>query len=165
MLIHTALMCEAQPIVEYFRLAKIEKNLFGNGEIFVFVGGVGAKTAQNLETILNRFEFIQILNVGAAGCSDSSIGVGELFCTNKKIDAIAFMPLVCVDSPQNQGYFEACLFDMESRYFLDVAKKFVSEENIFVFKVVSDHLDSKMLDKNFVSRLIKKQIPKWYEVI
>ena len=158
-------MCEAQPIVEYFRLAKIEKNLFGNEEMVVFVGGVGAKTAQNLETLFGRFAFETILSIGVAGCSDSSIGLGELFCTNQKINGIEFMPLICVDHPQTKGCVEACLFDMESKYFLEIAKKFVREENIFVFKVVSDYLDSKILDKNFVSRLIKKQILKWYGVI
>lgn len=151
-------MCEAQPIVEYFKLKKIENRLFSDGEIFVFVGGVGAKTAQNLEAILNRFTFEKIINIGIAGCVYKSVKIGELFCTNKKLDGIVYMKLITVDSPQNTIYSENCLFDMEGSYFLDVAKKFVSEENIFIFKVVSDHLEGKMLDKRFVSELIKNKI-------
>lgn len=158
-------MCEAQPIVEYFKLKKLENKLFSDGEIFVFVGGVGAKTAQNLEAILNRFTFYKIINIGIAGCGDKSVEIGELFCTNKKLDGIAYMKLITVDTPQNAICSENCLFDMEGRYFLDVAKKFVSEENIFIFKVVSDHLDSKILDKSFVSSLIKNKMRELKSII
>lgn len=158
-------MCEAQPIVEYFKLKKLENRLFSNGEIFVFVGGVGAKTAHNLGAILHQFTFEKIINIGIAGCGDKSVKIGELFCTNKKVDGVVYKKLITVDTPQNVVCSKNCLFDMEGRYFFDAAKEFVSEENIFVFKVVSDHLDSKILDKDFVNRLIKNTISEWYKLI
>jgi hypothetical protein len=46
------------------------------------------------------------------------------------------------------------LYDMEASYFLEVTKKYLSEENLTLFKIVSDHLDNTILKKDFVKKLI-----------
>ncbi|MBQ6223882.1 MAG: hypothetical protein IJJ58_01790, partial [Campylobacter sp.] len=60
-LIHTALLCEAMPIIERFKL-KLDKSekfkIYKNEQIWLCVLGVGIKNTMNLEQILrlNSFE-------------------------------------------------------------------------------------------------------------
>ena len=161
----TALSCEAQPIVEYFKLKKIEKNFFGNDEFFVFMGGVGAKLAQNLEQLLNKIIFDKIINLGVAGANDKSAQIGELFCVNHEINGIKSAILQTVSEPKMTENLcgDLTLFDMEGKYFLQTTMRYIEGENVFIFKVVSDHLQSERLDKKFISDLIKPKIRKIVE--
>ena len=68
------------------------------------------------------------------------------------------MPLCTVKNSQNQTNAKGnTLYDMEGEYFLDISKQYLDEQNIFIFKVVSDHLDTIKLNKEFVKQLILKK--------
>lgn len=163
----TALSCEAQPIVECLRLKKIEKNLFGDGKYFVFIGGVGSKIRQNLSELLDKIIFDKIINFGVAGTNDKSVQVGELFCINHEINGIKSAILQTVSEPKIIENLDGDLrlFDMEGEYFLQTAMRYVESENIFIFKIISDHLQNERLKKKFVSDLIKSKIKKIVEIL
>ena len=160
-------MCEAQPIVEFLKLKKLDKNLFGNDRFWVFVCGVGEKFGRNLEERLANHKFDKIVNIGVAGVNHKSIKIGTLFCVNHLIDGIETAILQTVSKPQTVNNLpkELTLFDMEGEYFLSVANKYFDSSKIFVFKIVSDYLDSKILEKSFVSALVKSKIQKILENI
>lgn len=159
-------MCEAQPIVEFLKLKKLDKNLFGDGRFWVFVGGVGEKLSGNLEKLLAHHQFDKIVNIGIAGVNHKSVEIGTLFCVNHKI-GIEMATLQTVSKPQTLGDSpnELTLFDMEGEHFWSVANKYFDPSKIFVFKIVSDYLDSKILEKSFVSALVKAKIHKVLENI
>lgn len=161
-LIHSALLCEAQIFIEKLRLKKINSNpkIYANQNLLLLIGGVGKEsTYSSLEYIFKNFRIIKALNVGVAGCSDKDITIGSLFCTNGDADDISSLPLITNDFPSfNTQVFKKALFDMEGEYFLEICKKYC--EDIYIFKIVSDHLDCKCLNKEFVKTLIFKHYPK-----
>jgi hypothetical protein len=159
-LIHTALLSEAQAIVERYNLQLIQKNprIYKNHKIVLVVAGIGKEnTFNNLLTIFNK-DIDKAINVGIVGCSDDSIQIGELFCTNRELDGIKSMQLVTVDTPQVQKQSDKLLFDMEAKYFEQIAKENLDEKDIYIFKVVSDHLDDTIPKKDFIKKLIADRL-------
>ena len=156
-LIHTALLCEAMPIIEHFRLNldKDEKfKIYKNGQIWLCVLGVGAKNTTNLEQILEKNHFKKIINLGICGCSDKGVKIGEIFCINEKIEGFKTANLECVPSPSVA--INAMLCDMESDEFRRICTEF--GVSFLIVKIVSDHLNTERISKNFVYNLVKNQI-------
>lgn len=154
-LIHTALLCEAMPIIEHFKLKK-ESGIYKNEKIWLCVLGVGKKNTSKLNEILDNYKFEKIINLGICGCSDKNINIGEIFCVNQKLNGFKFANLVCVKQPQTT--IKATLCDMESDEFIKICK--FRKIEYFIIKIVSDYLNMQKLDKNFVYNLIKNQICK-----
>jgi hypothetical protein len=50
---------------------------------------------------------------------------------------------------------------MEGSYFLEVSQKYLKNEDIFVLKVVSDHLDDTILPKDKVKKMIQNSLKSW----
>lgn len=156
MLIHTALLCEARPLIEHYRLKKVDgfyinKNL----NTALIISGIGKKNTKNaLLQAFGKFDIKFALNLGVCGCKDKSIKIGSLFCTNKKLDGFKFESIQSVKDPKQP--INTTLCDMESEEFIKVC----DEKNIpnLVLKVVSDYQDIDRLDKNFVYNLIKTNI-------
>jgi len=162
-LIHTALLCEAQAVIEKYKLKLIQKNprIYTNEKIVLLVSGIGKENSlKNLKLIFKNYKISKALNVGIAGCSDTNIPIGTLFCTNHHLPNIAHLPLKTVDTPKvkTQKHNSPTLYDMEGSYFLSVAKNWLNEKNIFILKVVSDHLDDTKPSKDFVKKLILKNL-------
>jgi nucleoside phosphorylase len=165
-LIHTALLCEAQAVIEKYKLKLVQKNprIYTNEKIVLLVGGIGKENSlKNLEEIFKNYKISKALNIGIAGCSDTNISIGSLFCTNHNLPNIDHLPLQTVDTPkvQQDEYHPSTLYDMEGSYFLDVAKSYLNEKDIFIFKVVSDYLDDTIPPKDFVKKLIQNSISSW----
>ena len=163
-LIHTALLCEAMPIIEHFRLNldKDEKfKIYKNGQIWLCVLGIGAKNTTNLEQILEKNHFEKIINLGICGCSDKSVQIGEIFCINKKIDGIKMANLQCVSSPTMAIKERLC--DMESDEFMRICDKF--KKDFLIVKIVSDHLEPEKISKIFVYNLVKNQMKNIIKII
>lgn len=159
-LIHTALMCEAQPIIEYFKLKPFQKQpykIYQNENIILVVSGIGKeKTIGCLDDIIKQYKFNKAINVGIAGCKDKMVEIGSFY----KIEDKTF--LTTVDSPLDDlDKLDTLLVDMEAKYFVDIVKSVVSMENIDIFKIVSDHLDKAIPKKSFVTMLIKDNLGKW----
>ncbi len=170
-LIYCALLPEAQSLINLLKLKqdKTIQNLPVGNKIFfdenekylLIVSGIGKENCQkSLEYIYENFEIEKAINIGIAGCSDSSVKVGTLFCTNRLLPNINFAPITTVDEPlESDENLETLLVDMEAKYFLELSKKYCN--NIYTFKVVSDHLDIEIPKKAFVIELIQKSLPLW----
>ncbi len=161
-LIHTALLCEAQNIIEQYKLKKTNSNpkIYSNNSIVVLIGGVGKENTYNsLEYIFTNYTITKALNIGIAGCSNPNISIGTLFCTNHQLKDIFFSQLKTVDTPQLCNSNDNSLYDMEGNHFKNICCKHLNEDNIYIFKVVSDHLDIKEIKKDTVKNLIYKNIP------
>ncbi|MEA3497414.1 MAG: hypothetical protein U9R16_00010 [Campylobacterota bacterium] len=158
-LIHTALLCEAQSFIEKYKLKKTNLNpkIYSNDEYIVLISGVGKEnTISSIEYIFKNYKISKAINIGVAGVSDKSISIGEMFCCNHKLNGIKWLPLETVDMPQTKhNTNEITLYDMETKYFLDISREYLDENNILVFKVVSDYLSSDILAKDFIKKLIK----------
>ncbi len=162
-LIHTALQSEAQYLIEYYKLKKkdLEYKAFSNEHILLLVGGMGKEnTISSLSSIFDTFDIKKAINIGITGCSDNSIEIGELFCTNQQLEDIKFMNLQTVDTPQlpTSHLPLNTLYDMEAKYFEDICLIYLEKKDIYIFKVVSDYLDNSIPSKEFVKQLIKKNI-------
>ena len=157
-LIHTALLSEAQTFIEKYKLQKVnsQPKIYANKNIVVLIGGIGKENSySSLEFVFENYAVTKAFNIGIAGCSDTTIEIGELFCTNRKLDDIKFMDCKTVDTPQlPSNVTPNTLYDMEAVYFLEVVQKHLDEKDIYVFKIVSDHLDSTIPQKDFVKKLI-----------
>lgn len=170
-LIYCALLPEAQSLINFLKLKQdttVENLPIGNklykdedNNYILIVSGIGKENCQkSLEFIFKNFEIKKAINIGIAGSSDSSIKVGTLFCTNRLLSNINFAPITTVDTPlESDENLETLLVDMEAKYFQEISKKYCND--IYTFKVVSDHLDIEIPKKAFVIELIQNSLPLW----
>ncbi len=161
-LIHSALKCEAQAIIERYKLEKISFNLYKNKNILVAISGVGKeKTRACLKDVLNAYNVTKVINVGIAGCSDKSVDIGELFCVDGSIKGIKSATITCVEKPVKT--VDTLLVDMESDAFILACEEKGIEH--ICLKVVSDYLNDTDFTKDFVKKLIRESIKKWEWII
>lgn len=164
LLIHTALQCEGQFLIDKLKLTQNKDyktfKLFENEDTILVVSGIGKENTLNcLNDIFEKFTFEKAINLGIAGCCESSVKIGTLFCTNRLLKNINFALVTTVDEPlDSDENLETLLVDMEASYFKEVASKNCSE--IYIFKIVSDYLDTQIPKKSFVIELIKNIFPK-----
>ena len=160
LLIHTALFAEAKSIIEYLKLKFISKKpyrVYKNSQIILVVTGMGDKTYL-LKEILPLYPIKRAINIGIAGCKEKSVPIGRLFCTTHHLNTIAYASISCVDKGlENPNLLSTTLVDMESRYFLEVTKEI---DEVYIFKVVSDYLDTTTPTKQFVWRIIGDNLDK-----
>lgn len=160
--IHTALLCEAQPLIQYLKLVKNKDfpTLYENDQYVLMVSGIGKTATQTaLQFILNQYLLKKAINIGIAGCKDRTIPIGTLCCTTHIINNIRYESITSYDKPlDNHEELTTTLVDMESQYFLEMCKAFIEKEKCYCFKVVSDYLSKEIPKKQFVTDLIQKNI-------
>lgn len=160
-LIHTALLCEAQSFIEYYKLKKTNSTpkIYQNENILVVISNVGAQnTFVALDYIFTNYSIKKAFNIGIAGCNDPSISIGSLYCTNHTLKEINSLPLITSDTVvTNSNEKKTTLYDMEAKYFYEKSINHLQKNSIFIFKIVSDHLSEKRLSKDFIKSLITKQ--------
>ena len=158
-LIHTALRCEAQSFIEYYKLKKLNSKIYLNDEIAILISGIGKQnTISTLDYMFLNYDIKKAINIGIAGCNNINIKIGNLYCTNRNIKEIETLPLITSDTVvTSSNALATSLYDMEGDYFQQVSQTYLSKENIYIFKVVSDHLSSEILKKDFIKNLISKQ--------
>lgn len=154
------MISEAKPIIGYFKLQKINTKLYENESILLVIGSIGLeKTKQILTKIFTNYSFKKAINIGICGCKDTNIEIGSLFCTNKKLEDISYQTLQSFDTPvTSPNELKTTLVDMEAEAFIDISS--LNVKDIYVFKIVSDHLNSTIPTKAFVNALIQKNIKK-----
>ncbi|MDR2342127.1 MAG: nucleoside phosphorylase [Campylobacteraceae bacterium] len=162
-LIHTALIAEAKPIIGCFHLKCIERipfNVYQREGLALIVSGIGAKkTEEALKYVLSFFEPCKIINIGIAGCSDKNIKIGSLFCATHKNISIPYASLSSHENAVGKGKdINSCLIDQEGEAFLSAVPESIER---YIFKVVSDHLDTTVPTKAKVSSLMQKTLPAW----
>jgi len=160
-LIHTALLCEAQTFIERLKLKKTNSSpkIYSNETIIVAISGVGKEnTISTLQYVFDHFTISKAYNIGVAGIGNSGIKIGELFSVIEKLDGIKQAKLISVDRPKLlcKDTQKDILYDMEGNYFLEFCLNYLDIENISIFKIVSDHLSDKKLSKDFIKNLIAK---------
>lgn len=160
-LIHTALLCEAQSFIEYYNLKKTNSSpkIYANETILICISGVGKEnTFSSLKYLYANYSISKALNIGIAGCNDTNKEIGSLFCTNNKLTDIPYLNLITKDEITTQSISkDSILYDMEAKYFEEISLEYLSKNSIFVFKIVSDYLSDKKLAKDFIKQLVAKQ--------
>ncbi|MFA7083245.1 MAG: nucleoside phosphorylase [Arcobacteraceae bacterium] len=167
-LIHTALLCEAQTLIQFLKLHKINSNLYENEKYSLVISGIGKLATQKyLTKILQKQKFNKAINIGIAGCQDETIAIGTLFCTtHKSLENIPYATLSTVDIALNcKKKLTTLLADMEAKYFIQICETFVAHENIYCLKIVSDYLSSDIPKKAFVTTLVQKNLPLIKEIL
>ena len=166
-LLHCALLCEAQAFIEFYKLDTIEKKrVFKNDTILLVVLGIGKEKTLHLKYFYEKYMISKAINIGIAGTNDTKIEIGSIYnCVNRSIK-IPYLPLYTVEKPQiSSNYDKASLYDMEGKYFFEISKEFLDEKDIYIFKVISDYLDGTILPKDIIKQMIKKNIKKIDEYI
>lgn len=165
-LIHCAMLSEAQYIIEKLKLKLEQKNpkIYINDTVILVVSNIGKEnTIKALNIVYEKYKISKAINIGIAGCSDKYVDIGEFFCTNQKLENINYMQSQTVDIPQLTTYNlqPTTIYDMEGEYFQNVSLKYIKLKEIFIFKVVSDHLNDTIPSKEFVKQLIKNSMKSW----
>ncbi len=170
-LIHTALLCEAQIIIDYFKLKKDNLvtgsyKLYTSDHILLLVSGIGEQnTVKALSYIFINYKINKAINFGIAGTSNKTINIGTLFCTNKTLEDIPFASITSVNKALDvKKNLDTLLVDMEAKYFMNLCKEY-NIKNIYIFKIVSDYLDLTIPKKSFVIQEVKKSFSKWKKYI
>ncbi len=184
-LIVTALMIEATPIIEHFKLKKDMTihayPVYKNSEITLIIGGVGkVKIAMAAVYLLSIFKVTKkdfLLNIGFCGTSSSKYDLGSLLVINKITDMdtgrdsypdIFFnheLPqeaLCCYSKPVQSESFkgETDVFcDMESAGIIEAAKKFTYAHQVVILKVISDYLSPENLNKERLKNFLRQHMP------
>ncbi len=167
----TALISEAQPIIEFLNLTKKEdKNfpIFTNHNTTLIVSGMGKINSAIAVTYIKPTN--KIINIGI--CGSNSHKIGDIYNIKKIIDkssqkVVHLNPngetLTCVDTPQNDpSLFKNTLVDMESFGFFQAARKFIEKENILLYKIVSDKISDTILTPKEVHDLITPHLKKLF---
>lgn len=168
-LIHSALLCECQCLIDFFKLKQDKScsafKLYHNETIVLVVSGIGKENTINaLRFAFEHFAIKKAINIGIAGCKDKAIKIGTLFCTNKHIENLHFTTLTTIDKPLDEkDNLKTTLVDMEAFYFEEYCKQYC--ENITVLKVVSDYLDTNIPKKSFIIDLMRKSFNQWKNLI
>jgi len=170
-LIYTALLSEAQSLINFLKLKQDNsvQNIPNGNKLYsdeddkylLIVSGIGKNNClKSLNFIYENFEIKKAINIGIAGCSDGSVKIGTLFCTNKLLFGINFASITTVDTPlETDENLETLLVDMEAKYFEQISKKYC--DDIYTFKGVSDYLEIKIPEESFVIDLIQNSLDKW----
>ncbi|RUM67087.1 MAG: hypothetical protein DSZ06_02010 [Sulfurospirillum sp.] len=174
-----ALMAEASFLIDKFSLKKSVSKPFAiykNYDILMIVSGVGTINSAIATSFLlsNHPAPKKIINFGIAG-SNSHIKVGEIKRVKKIVDLCSnrVYHLHCGEASistvpkeiDNPNKIKTDLVDMESSGFYLSAKKFIDENKIEIYKIVSDHFEPDSLDRKKIETLIKTNINKIAKVL
>jgi len=180
----TALMPEAAPLIEYFKLKKDmginAYPVYRNSDIALIVSGVGKlKSAAALAYLCALYHVEErdiVINIGFCGSSSRKYTPGTLLVINKITDmdtgkdyypdvlfgrGLPKESLRCYSRAVRKEDIsgETNVFcDMESAGFIETAKKFVYTHNIAVLKIISDYLEPENLNHELLRNYIRKQL-------
>jgi len=156
--IHTALLCEAQIFIEKYKLQTIQKKrLYQNNEILLYISGMGIEATMSIQNYFEHNTFDKAINIGIAGTNDISVQIGTLVVCTKQKTSLPYIPLTTVNQAQTQNNSDkSMLYDMEGKSFFKIANKYLDEKDIYIFKVVSDHLNDTIPKKDTIKNMIGK---------
>jgi len=180
----TALACEAKPLIAALKLQKTELPCGGHvyinrdNSVELMITGVGpvkaaVATARLLRDKL-KFRHAYLLNVGIAGGEKP---IGACYCIHKITDADlqkswyppflkkATEGLTTFNAPQT-NYSEG-LIDMEASGIIQAALSFITRDQIYFLKIVSDNPSqtTHTINASYVSELINDNLATIVEAI
>ncbi len=169
-------MAEAAPIIEKYRLHKAAHTpfpLYRSEEMELIISGMTPTQSAIAATfILTCRDAMpdKIVNIGICASTRAEDSIGKCYTIHKIVDTqtqkVYHLPrrqssllpqtdIACFAKPQRQKIGKYHLIDMESSGFYLAAEKFLPKEQIFLIKIVSDHVDTKIPDASKVNRLIE----------
>jgi adenosylhomocysteine nucleosidase len=148
---------EAQPIIHFYQLEKVEHSpypIFCNDQHSLILSGLGRDHAVSATTALHQVtkkDNLGWMNLGIAG--HGNLTLGEAFLSGKIVDDISdksFYPpqiyqhslkisTLQTCSQPSSNYDQDLGFDMEAHAFYKTASKFSIRELVQVIKIVSDN--------------------------
>ena len=155
----TALTPEAAPLIEHYRLEKVNSSsmfpLYRNDTIYLVVSGIGktlaAAATAYLHAMSGELPNQLFLNIGIAGHRRAITGVprvasritdqstGQTWYPSQIIcDSLDRSPLITVETVE-RVYAEDAAYDMEAAGFYPVASRASTTELVQSLKVISDH--------------------------
>jgi succinylglutamate desuccinylase len=156
---------EARVYIQKLKLSQIDANIYANKDTVLTVTAMGKESVDKLRETFRRYPpsiDSVFINFGIAGCSDENIPKGTVFCvgtlhyndeTITLKNGVQCRSFTAVQSQKFDGF----LCDMESFFLVKAALKHIKIENIYVYKVVSDHLkDAKIPTKQELNNWIEK---------
>ena len=181
----TALMLEAAPIIDYFKLKKDMTihpySVYKGSEIALIISGVGKlKSAMASVYLYNKFgsgENDVLINIGFCGTNSKCFETGSLLVVNKVTDidterdyypdvffgeGIPQIPVKCyskVVKAQDLTEQKEIFCDMESAGVMEASKKFFFAHNVLLLKIISDYLKPDNLDKAKLQGYIEMNMP------
>ena len=168
-LIHTTSFDEANPIINFFNLKKLDStiidNLYSNEQILLIISAVSKEQIEkSLEYIFSNYDITKAFDLSIASCSDGSIAVGTLFCTNRFLKGINFANITTVEqSLETDENLETLLVDKQAPFFKNIYKK--KHKNFYILKIVSDYFDEQEVPSNKIFELINNSINKWKDLV
>lgn len=190
-LIITALMIEAKPIIRHFKLKKDMTlhayPVFRNGETALIVGGTGkvksAMAAVYLFSLYGSDKRDILINIGFCGSSSNLYSPGSLLAVNRVSDmdtGMDYYPdifwgrelpkkaLCCYSRPVRRSDLKTgseVFCDMESAGIMEAARKFAYAHQTAIVKVISDDLTPDNLDKKLLEGYMEKHMPCLEQII
>ncbi|HEY9062773.1 MAG TPA: nucleoside phosphorylase [Pseudobacteroides sp.] len=186
----TALMLEASPIIDHYKLKRDMSihpfPVFRNNEISLIVSGVGkvksAMAATFLSSKHNATGNNLLINIGLCGARMGKYPLGSLLIINKVTDldtgkdyypdvfvgdGLPNESIFCCSKPvkHNHTQYMDNLFDMESAGIMEAACKFFYAHQVALIKIVSDFLMPENLEKLRLRDYIKCNIPTIEKII
>lgn len=128
-LIHTTSIIEANPIIVFFNLKELENpqqiKIYSNDDILLIISGVSRDLiVQSLDYVFKNYSISKAFDLSIASCSDGSIALGTLFCTNRFIGGLNFANVTTVEKPlETDEELETLLVDKQAQFFLKFVKK------------------------------------------
>lgn len=168
-LIHTTTLVEAQPIIDSFNLKELnepQKNIiYSNEDILLIISGTSKeKILESLNYIFNNYDISKAFDLSIASCSDGSIALGTLFCTNRFVNGVNFANITTVEEAlETDENLETLLVDKQASFFKDTCKENIKD--FYILKIVSDYFDEQEPTEEEIFKLINNSILKWKNLI
>ncbi|NLM28268.1 MAG: hypothetical protein GX211_08890 [Clostridiaceae bacterium] len=184
-MIFTALNCEAKPIIRYFGLKKDPQfhmfQVFKNEDIILLVTKPGIVNAAigvaHLCSVCPPNSSDLLLNIGICGAKNRNMPIGTVYLCNKIYEmetGFCYYPDMIYAHPfKESGILSSTspvlensaadlpenLADMEAVGIYRAGILFFQLHQMFIVKIVSDHLQFDKIDSNVVSDLIGRNMP------
>ena len=168
-LIHTTSIIEANPIIDFFGLKKLENSflneIYSNDDILLIISGISKDLiVKSLEYIFENYTISKAFDLGIASCSDGSIAIGTLFCTNKFVGGLNFANITTIEEAlDTDEYLETLLVDKQAMFFSQICKENIKD--FYILKIVSDYFDEIEPSNEKIFELINNSISKWKKLI
>ena len=168
-LIHTTSIIEANPIIDFFNLKELkttcENNIYSNDDILLIISGVSKDLIINsLDYIFKNYSISKAFDLSIASCSDGSIALGTLFCTNRFVGGLNFANITTVEKKlETDENLDTLLVDKQALFFSQKCKENIKD--YYVLKIVSDYFDEIEPTNEKIFELINNSISKWKKLI
>ena len=168
-LIHTTSIIEANPIIDFFNLKELENpqqiKIYSNDDILLIISGVSRDLiVQSLDYVFKKYSISKAFDLSIASCSDGSIALGTLFCTNRFIGGLNFANVTTVEKPlETDEELETLLVDKQAQFFSQICKENIKD--FYVLKIVADYFDEVEPTNEKIFELINNSILKWKSLI